>query len=105
VPFYASHAPGRVGAAVIARLTPVATTYSGFWRGEAFPGRPNRDARADAEQQIAEWRVQLLELATELAGGDTRIFDANYDEAAKAYAPLTRVFEQLALARGAVARW
>jgi probable DNA repair protein len=104
VPFYAAHATGQVGAAVVARVTPAATTYSGFWRGDAFPGRPNRHART-ADEQVAVWREQLLELATELAGGDTRIFAASHDDAAKAYAPLTRVFEQLALARGAAARW
>jgi RecB family exonuclease len=105
VPLYACHATGRVGAAVVARLTPSATTYSGFWCGDVFPGRPNRFARAQADEQVGVWRTQLLELATELAGGDTRIFQANYEDAAKAYAPLTRVFEQLALARGAAARW
>jgi probable DNA repair protein len=105
VPFYASQATGRVVAAVVAQLTPSATNYSGFWRDDTFPGRPNRFARAQAEEQIAAWRAQLLELATELAAGDTRIFRANYEDAAKAYAPLTRVFEQLALARGAVTRW
>jgi probable DNA repair protein len=105
VPLYACHATGRVAAAVVARLTPSITTYSGFWHGDAFPGRPNRFAQAQAEDQVAVWRAQLLELATELAGGDTRIFHANCEDAAHAYAPLTRVFEQLALARGAAARW
>jgi probable DNA repair protein len=105
VPFYAAHAPGRVGAAVVARLAPSAATYSGLWRGGAFPGQPNRHARAEAAEQIALWRAQLLELARELAGGDTRIFESNHDDAARAYAPLTRVFEQLALARGAATRW
>jgi RecB family exonuclease len=105
VPFYASHATGQVGAAVVARIAPAATTYSGFWRGDAFPGRPNRYARPEADEQVAVWRKQLLELATELADGDTRIFAASYDDAANAYAPLTRVFEQLALARGAATRW
>lgn len=105
VPFYAAHAPGRVGAAVVARLAPSAATYSGLWRGGAFPGQPNRHARAETAEQIALWRAQLLELAGELAAGDTRIFESNKDDAAKAYAPLTRVFEQLALARGAATRW
>ena len=51
------------------------------------------------------WRRQLELLADEFAAGDTRIFVDDYDDAAGAYAPLTRVFEQLALARGAAARW
>ncbi len=105
VPLYASHATGRVGAAVVARLTPSATTYSGLWRDDTFPGRPNHLARASVEEQIVMWRAQLAELATELAAGDTRIFLPKYEDAAKAYAPLTRVFEQLALVRGAAARW
>jgi hypothetical protein len=41
----------------------------------------------------------------EFAAGDTRIFVADFEDAAGAYAPLTRVFEQLALARGAVSPW
>jgi hypothetical protein len=44
-------------------------------------------------------------LAKEFADGDTRIFTDDYDDAAGVYAPLTRVFEQLALARGSLARW
>ena len=45
------------------------------------------------------------ELAAEIKAGDTRIFTADYEDAAGAYAPLTRVFEQLALARGALKPW
>ena len=51
------------------------------------------------------WRRQLELLANEFAAGDTRIFVDATEDAAGAYAPLTRVFEQLALASGAVVRW
>jgi hypothetical protein len=96
---------GRVGAAVVARLTPSATAYSGLWRDGAFPGSPSKLARAQVEDQLNAWRTQLLDLANELGAGDTRIFLPKHEDAEHAYAPLTRVFEQLALARGAVTRW
>jgi probable DNA repair protein len=104
VPLYASHAAAEVGAAVVARLAPSDVRFSGFWPGAAFPGRPSK-AALPREAQLALWRTQVTSLATEFAAGDTRIFVDDYDEAAGAYAPLTRVFEQLAVARGAVARW
>ena len=41
----------------------------------------------------------------EHAGGDTRIFLDDLDDAAGAFAPLTRVHEQLAILRGSAERW
>jgi probable DNA repair protein len=105
VPLYASQSVERVSAAVVARLTPASVRYFGFWSGDAFPGRTAKAADPDTQAQLAAWRTQLAELAAELAAGDTRIFVDDYDDAKGAYAPLTRVFEQLALARGAVAPW
>jgi probable DNA repair protein len=105
VPLYASQSTERVSAAVVARLTPASVRYFGFWPDDAFPGRPAKAADADTQAQLETWRAQLAELAAELAAGDTRIFVDDCDEAKGAYAPLTRVFEQLALARGSVARW
>ena len=105
VPLYASQSAETVRAAVVVRLTAEEARYFGFWSGNAFPGRATRAAHPDATAQLAEWRVQLAELAAELAAGDTRIFVDDYEDAAGPYAPLTRVFEQLALARGAVQRW
>ncbi|HUQ51935.1 MAG TPA: PD-(D/E)XK nuclease family protein [Gammaproteobacteria bacterium] len=104
VPLYASHAAVDVGAAVVARLVPTDTRYSGFWPTGAFPGRPS-NAALQRDAQLELWRAQLEVLAAEFAAGDTRIFVDDYDDAAADYAPLTRVFEQLAVARGAVARW
>ena len=105
VPLYASQSAETVGAAVVARLAPAEARYFGFWPDGAFPGRATKAAHPDAAAQLALWRAQLAELAAELAAGDTRIFVDDYEDAAGAYAPLTRVFEQLALARGAVPRW
>jgi probable DNA repair protein len=105
LPLYASQAAETVRAAVVARLTPADVRYFGFWPDEAFPGRPAKAAHPDAGAQIATWRAQLEELAVEIKRGDTRIFIEDAEDAQGDYAPLTRVYEQLALARGAVARW
>jgi probable DNA repair protein len=105
VPLYATQSTEPVHAAVVARLAPAQTKYSGFWPESAFPGRPSKSAHPDAAAQLDLWRSQLAELAAEIAAGDVRIFIDDYDDAAGDYAPLTRVFEQLALARGAVPRW
>lgn len=104
VPLYACYAEQSVGAAVVARVTPSDTSYSGLWRDGAFPGRPARQA-AEPEAQLDLWRVQLVELASELAAGDTRILLGSHEEAAREYAPLTRVHEQLELARGSLRAW
>jgi ATP-dependent helicase/nuclease subunit B len=105
VPLYASQSAEPVRAAVVARLTPAEARYFGFWPDGAFPGRTVKAAHADAAAQIALWRAQLAELAVELAAGDTRFFVDDYEDATGAYAPLTRVHEQLALARGEIGRW
>jgi hypothetical protein len=105
VPLYASQSSGVVGAAVVTRLALPETRYSGFWPNAAFPGRPSRQAHPRADAQIEIWRAQLELLADEFAAGDTRIFVADVEDAAESFAPLTRVFEQLGLARGAVSRW
>lgn len=105
VPLYASQASERVRAAVVTRLTPAEVRYFGFWPDAAFPGRAAKAANPDVEAQLATWRAQLAELAGEIAAGDTRFFVDDYDDAKGAYAPLTRVFEQLAVVRGAVPRW
>jgi RecB family exonuclease len=105
VPLYASMLGEQVSAAVVTRLGGDETRYFGFWSNGAFPGRPSKAALGDTAEQLALWRRQVEALATELAAGDTRIFTADYEDAAGTYAPLTRLFEQLALARGAVLPW
>jgi probable DNA repair protein len=105
VPLYASQCTERVSAAVVARLTPAEVRYFGFWPEGCFPGRTTKAANSDTAAQLATWRAQLEVLAAELAVGDARLFVDDYDDAVGAYAPLTRVFEQLALARGSAVRW
>ncbi len=105
VPLYATHAAERVSGAVVTRLSLPEIRYFGFWRDDSFPGRPSRAALLDVDAQLELWRAGVVQLATEFAAGDTRLFIQDYDDAAGAYAPLTRVFEQLALARGAAVRW
>ncbi|HVJ29779.1 MAG TPA: PD-(D/E)XK nuclease family protein, partial [Gammaproteobacteria bacterium] len=105
VPLYASQSTAPVRAAVVARLTPAEVRYFGFWPATTFPGRAAKAANPDVEAQLATWRAQLTELAGEIAAGDTRIFVDDYDDAKGPYAPLTRVFEQLAVARGSVPQW
>ena len=105
VPLYATQSPDPVGAVVVARLTPATTTYLGLWQDAAFPGRPTRTATAEWGEQLESWRKQLGGLAAEFASGDTRVFQDDYADAAAAYAPLTRIYEQLGLVRGSVARW
>jgi probable DNA repair protein len=105
VPLYATQAAATVSGAVVTRLGLPETSYSGFWPDGAFPGRPSRAAHPSPAVQLELWRRQLELLASEFAAGDTRIFLDAPDDAAGSYAPLTRVFEQLALASGAAARW
>ncbi|RPI56861.1 MAG: hypothetical protein EHM50_11950, partial [Lysobacterales bacterium] len=105
VPLYASGSVEPVRAAVVLRLSPADIRYFGFWPSDSFPGRASKAADPDPAAQIVLWRAQLAELASELAAGDTRVFVEDYDDAIGTYAPLTRVFEQLALVRGAVSRW
>jgi ATP-dependent helicase/nuclease subunit B len=107
VPLYAAFADVPVGAAAIARVLPLESGYSGYWSaGAMYPnGREKFPVDRDWAGLLAQWRAALEELVLELAGGDTRIFVADSEDAAGAYAPLTRVHEQIALARGSSVRW
>ncbi len=104
VPLYAIQTAEPLGATVVARVRPAGTSYSGVWPDAAFAGRTARLA-ADWPAQLADWRTQLERLAEEFATGDVRVFVADSEDAGGAYAPLTRIAEQLALARGAVQTW
>jgi len=104
VPLYASHAAARVSAAAIASVTADAK-YRGYWPDGAFPNRPARLGEYDWPAQLARWRTQIEMLVREHASGDTRLFVDDLEEAAGPYAPLTRIDEQLALARGALEQW
>jgi probable DNA repair protein len=105
VPLYAAHAAGPVAAAVIARVSASEVGYRGFWTDDAFPGKPSKLPERDWPAQLARWRAQIEQLVREHSAGDTRVFVADRDEASGPYAPLTRIDEQLALARGAAVRW
>jgi len=105
VPLYASYSTEGVRAAVVARLTPAEARYFGFWPDGAFPARAAKAANPDVAAQLADWRTQLEGLAAEIKSGDTRIFLDDYEDAEGEHAPLTRIYEQLALVRGAAVRW
>jgi hypothetical protein len=109
VPIYAAHAAASVEAAIIAQLHCGQIGYTGFWlAADSFPGNSRRlpYARSWAEQ-LATWRAQIQQLINEFTAGDTRLLTAggDLDEARGAYSPLSRVTEQIALQRGALAPW
>jgi len=93
-----------VSAAAIAAVTADAK-YRGYWPDGAFPNRSSRLGEYDWPAQLARWRAQIEKLVREHASGDTRLFVDDLEDAGGAYAPLTRVDEQLALARGSLEQW
>jgi probable DNA repair protein len=106
VPLYAAHSALPVGAAAIARVRSGQAAYNGYWTAGAFPGRPSKlPGERDWSAQLGAWRSQIEQLVREFAAGDTRLFLDDLDEALGAFAPLTRVHEQLGLTRGSVPRW
>jgi RecB family exonuclease len=106
VPLYAAHSAVPVGAAAIARVRAGRAAYSGYWRSSAFPTRPSKLAvDLDWSAQLAAWRLQVEQLVREFAAGDTRLFLDDLDDALGAFAPLTRVHEQLGLVGGSVPQW
>jgi ATP-dependent helicase/nuclease subunit B len=106
VPLYAAHWPQPVAAAALARVSGTGVGYAGFWEEGALPGQPRRlPAGRTWAQQLEVWRTQMAALAAEHAAGDTRIFLDDTDLAEGAYAPLTRLAEQLALRRGSLSPW
>jgi len=105
VPLYATETSAGVGAAVIARLAANGAGYAGIWPDGAFPGRRSPGALDDIAAQLNLWRTQLAVLTGEFAAGDVRILRADYEDALGPYAPLTRIYEQLALADGTTAPW
>ncbi|HET8697507.1 MAG TPA: PD-(D/E)XK nuclease family protein, partial [Gammaproteobacteria bacterium] len=106
VPLYAAYSPEPVAAAAIARLHGRDAGYVGLWEPGAFPARPGRlpDGVTWAEQ-LEVWRQQIEHLVRELAGGDTRLLLDDLEDARGSFAPLSRVAEQLALARGGLSLW
>ena len=98
LPLYLQVVDADVDAVVIGHVHPRSVAYRGVWQEpNAFPGSPYRSKAAlDWPAQQSRWRAQLEELASEYASGDGRIFMAGLAHAEGAYAPLTRVYEQLA---------
>jgi len=105
VPLYAANAAEPVAAAVLAALSATGASFRGFWPDGAFPGKPSKLSAPDWPAQLAHWRSCIEQLVRELADGDTRALLSGIEELEGAYAPLTRIDEQLALLRGSVARW
>jgi hypothetical protein len=106
VPLYAAYSPEPVAAAAIARLAGRDASYVGIWEPDAFPGRSSRRfAEQEWQEQLELWRRQVELLVREFAAGDTRLLLYDLDDALGSFAPLSRVAEQLAIARGAVPRW
>lgn len=105
-PLYAVHAGEPVGALVIAGVQARGAEYLGYWNGGVlFADAAAKVPNDGWDRQIARWRTTLEELVLEFAGGDTRIFLNDLDDAKGAFAPLTRVHEQLAILRGSAQRW
>lgn len=96
LPLYATSLAEPPGAVVLVVLRADRVGYAGVWTPDAFPGRPAR--LAPISDLVEAWRAALDRLVEEYAAGDVRIFVADAAAAAGAFAPLTRVYEQLALA-------
>jgi hypothetical protein len=105
VPLYAAHAGEPVAAAVLTAVNAIGASYRGFWPHDAFPTKPSPLSAPDWPAQLARWRLEIERLVRELAGGDTRLLPGDVEFAQGAYAPLTRIDEQLALARGSLECW
>ncbi len=102
LPLYTQVVETDVDAVVIGRVHPRSVTYRGIWQQSGtFPGSSYRSQERLAwPEQRARWGAQLEALVAEYAEGDGRIFLASVSHAEGVYAPLTRVYEQLARAGG-----
>ena len=107
LPLYAQSLDAQVTATVIAAVRTDDIKFRGVWAEKGdFPGQLVKlpDERT-WPRQLEAWREQLEMLVAEYAAGDTRILLADLDEATGSFAPLTRVYEQLALSRGWIDAW
>jgi probable DNA repair protein len=107
LPLYAQIPGEQVTATVIAAVRVDGIQFKGVWaHQEDFPGQAAKlpDERTWSKQ-LEVWREQLEVLVAEYAAGDTRILLADLDEAKGSFAPLTRVYEQLALSHGWIDTW
>jgi probable DNA repair protein len=102
-----AHVSANVSALVIAAAGTEGPSYAGVWeRAEDFPGRSARlPGGRTLAAQIEAWRAGIGQLLSEHASGDGRIFVADIELAEGAFAPLTRIYEQLALRAGRLEPW
>lgn len=107
LPLYAQSLGGQVTATVIGAAGTDGIKFRGVWaEKKEFPGRLAKLPEEHTwSRQLEVWQEQLEMLVGEYAAGDTRILLADLDEATGSYAPLTRVYEQLALSRGWIDAW
>jgi len=100
LPLYAIGLPMPPGAIVLAVLRADRVGYAGVWTpSNAFPGRAAPLGPID--ELVDRWRIALERLVDEYTAGDVRLFTADAEAAAGPFAPLTRVYEQLAIAEEA----
>jgi ATP-dependent helicase/nuclease subunit B len=97
LPIYSQLVQHTVGALAFGVLQPGEVAYKGLTdTPAAFSGRGMQQPPVDWDRQQAQWGEQLAELVLEFAAGDARVFVDDYEEAAGAFAPLTRIYETLA---------
>ncbi|MBN1237932.1 MAG: PD-(D/E)XK nuclease family protein, partial [Gammaproteobacteria bacterium] len=102
LPTYALVLPNSA-ALVVASLRAGDVRYAGIWPKGAFPGQ-SRGNGESIEQLLETWRHTVGALVDEYCGGDTRFFAGDPEPIGGVYAPLTRLYEQLALHRAREAR-
>ncbi len=107
LPLYAQSVGAQVTATVIGAVGTDGVKYRGVWaQKKEFPGQLKKLPDEHTwSRQLEVWREQLETLVAEYAAGDTRILLADLDQATGSFAPLTRVYEQLALSRGWIDAW
>ncbi|SVD28707.1 uncharacterized protein METZ01_LOCUS381561, partial [marine metagenome] len=102
IPLYTLAVEEPVTAAVIGILRPAGTRYRGIWEpSDVFPGSPENLDRYQGNwiSQQKMWRQRLENLLKEFSRGDVRLSMSGLDRAKGIFAPLTRVYEQVVLAR------
>jgi ATP-dependent helicase/nuclease subunit B len=103
LPAYALALPG-VSALVVTSVRSSGARYAGVWQPGAFPGRSRQSGdEAIVAALLERWRQSIGALIDEYSAGDTRLFVSDPEPAAGAFAPLTRVYEQLAFHRESTA--
>ncbi len=107
LPLYTLAIGDAVNATVIALLRPEGVQYKGLSAQKGtFPGRATTLPEGRSwSTQLEVWREQLENLAREFASGDSRVFKSELAPAEGLLAPLTRIYEQIALATGSLEPW